>query len=239
MKKRRFWLIPIVLAVVLVLGFGIYVSIYYHATGEAKQALVSDNAVRVSPTSFGWLFDGPSEEDCLIFYPGAKVEEKAYAPFLRLLAEKGMDVCLVRMPFRLAFFDSNAADRVRQMYAYSRWYIGGHSLGGAMAALYASDRGEGLTGVILLAAYPTRKLDDGLPVVCIYGSEDRVLNLSRLEQGRQYVSAHYTEKVVEGGNHAQIGNYGEQAGDGRALISRLAQQQATADIILQAVFNRN
>lgn len=40
-----------------------------------------------------------------------------------------MDVCLIKMPFRLAFLGINSADQVIGQYDYTSWYIGGHSLG--------------------------------------------------------------------------------------------------------------
>ena len=91
-----------VISLVLISGTGIYLSNYYHADETALEALHSDGNVRISETDYGWLFDGPSDTDALIFYPGAKVEESSYAPLARKLAEKGMDVCLVKMPARMA-----------------------------------------------------------------------------------------------------------------------------------------
>ena len=158
MKKKRI-LIPLVLLVLLVLAFLLYTGIYYRADGEALAALASDESVRVEQTDYGWFFDGPSADTALIFYPGGKVEETAYARFLHRLASEGVDVFLLRAPFRLAFFVQNEAGELMSRYGYERWYLGGHSLGGAVAALYASGHGEGLDGLILCAAYPTRPLD--------------------------------------------------------------------------------
>ena len=153
MKKKKWWRIPVILLLALVIAFGIYASVYYRADATALAALESDGQVTVSETDYGWLFDGPGTGDALIFYPGAKVEAAAYAPFLHRLSEQGMDVCLVEMPLRFAFFGINAADDVMAESDYENWYIGGHSLGGAMAAAYASKHGDALKGVILCAAY--------------------------------------------------------------------------------------
>ena len=236
MRRKRIWLIPLVVIVLLAGAFLLYTGQYYHADTDAQAALESDEAVSVTPTDYGWLFDGPSETDALIFYPGAKVEEAAYAPLLHRLAAQGMDVCLVRMPYRLAFFGISKASVLMDQYDYLHWYIGGHSLGGAMAARYAAGHADRLTGVILLAAYPTKALDSALSVVTLYGSEDGVLNRSKLEAGRGYLPESARETVIEGGNHAQFGNYGPQAGDGQAVISGLEQQRLTVEEILQNVF---
>ena len=168
----------------------------------------------------------------MIFYPGAKVEETAYAPLLHLIAEQGMDVCLVRMPFHRPILNGNKADRVFQTHDYKRWYIGGHSLGGTMAAFYASGHSEQLNGVILLAAYTTKSLN-GVPAISIYGTRDGVLNMEKMKESEQYLSEDSKQYVIEGGNHAQFGNYGKQYGDGTADISSEEQQRITAEFILQ------
>ena len=232
MKKKLKWLIPVGVLAALAAAFLIYAGIYYRADETALAALASDGAVTVEKTGYGWRFDGPSGTDALIFYPGAKIEEIAYAPLLRRIAEGGMDVCLVKMPFRLAIFGMNRADAVMNAHDYERWSIAGHSLGGAMAADYAARHPEKLTGVALLAAYPTRALDDGLTLISVYGTEDGVLNMDRVTAGDRFAPADYLKEAIEGGNHAQFGNYGAQAGDGIAAITAEEQQRRTAEIIL-------
>ena len=218
--------------IALCMIFLLYTRKYYHAEESAFSALTTDESVTVSRTEYGWLFDGPSETDALIFYPGGKVEETAYAPLLHRLAEEGMDVCLVRMPFRLAVFGVNKADEVMAESGYEHWYIGGHSLGGAMAASYAAGHGGRLSGVFMLAAYPSKALDDNTGAWILYGSEDGVLNRSRLEKAAGNLPDGAEISVIEGGNHAQVGNYGKQAGDGVAAISAGEQQQRTVEWIL-------
>jgi len=232
-RKRRLWLIPIFVLSLSCVIFLIYVEQYYHSDETANSALRSDETVTVTQTGYGWFFDGPSEDDALIFYPGGKVEETAYAPLLHHLAGKGMDVCLVRMPFRLAVFGENKAAQVIKQHDYAHWYIGGHSLGGAIAADYAAEHGEQLSGVYMLAAYATKPLDENSQAIIIYGSKDGVLNQGKLEKANRYLPDHSAVYVIEGGNHAQFGNYGRQDGDGNALISAEEQQRRTVELILQ------
>ena len=222
----------IVFAVLFALFF-FYTENYYHADRTAVMMLRTDEYAAVTSSQTGLLFDGPGEEDLLIFYPGAKVQETAYAPLLRQIAEEGMDVFLVRMPARLAFFGSNKADEALQETAdYANVYIGGHSLGGAMAANYAAEHAESLDGVILLAAYSTKPLPDSLPVLSVYGTEDGVLNRANYEKNLANVP-NLQEVVIEGGNHAQFGSYGEQRGDGEASIDPGMQWNETAEAILE------
>ena len=223
-KKTRRLLIPLGILLLLAAAVLIFTLSGYRADARARAALSSD-AVRVEKTDYGWLFDGPSETEALIFSPGGNVEETAYAPLLRALAQQGLDVCLVRMPLRLAVLDGKAADGVMARYDYDHWYIGGHSLGGAVAANYAAERD--LDGVILLAAYPTKPVDEPMLLIC--GSEDGVVNRMRLDAAEDYGAVERFE--LAGGNHAQFGDYGAQKGDGIAAISPEEQQTLTAEAV--------
>ena len=232
MKKRFLLIIPGVI-IMLCSAFLLYTGVYYHADASALAALKSDEYVHVTQTEYGWLFDGPSETDALIYYPGGKVEETAYAPLLHYLAGQGMDVCLVKMPFRLAVFGVNRANHVMRQYDYEHWYIGGHSLGGVIAADYASKHSSELCGVYMLAAYPIKPLDKKTAAIIIYGSEDGILNMKKMTDAKQYLPDGSKEHVIKGGNHSQFGNYGKQDGDGIADISSDEQQRKTVELILQ------
>ena len=233
-KKWKLY-IPLMILAAVVLAWCVYAGSYYRAAPEAMEALESEGGVQVTETEWGWLFDGPSEEKAMVFYPGAKVDAPAYAPFLHALAAEGLDVCLVEMPFHFAIFGINKADRVIAELPYEHWYIGGHSLGGAMAAYYAADHGDQLDGIILCAAYPTKPLDRDLVEISLYGTEDGVLNMDQLEKGRTYAPAAFYDRAIEGGNHAQFGNYGLQKGDGTALISAAEQQRQAVEAIVEVV----
>lgn len=139
---KKGWIILASVILLLAASFFAYVSVYYRADEAALGFMNSDESVAVTETRYGWLFDGPSEDAALNFYPGGKVEERAYAPLLHALAAQGLDACLVKMPFRLAVLHGNAAEEVLKAHGYTEWYIGGHSLGGAMAAMYARITGR-------------------------------------------------------------------------------------------------
>ena len=198
--------------------------------------LLSDDTVAVSKIKTGWLFDGAGEDDALIFYPGALVEPAAYAPLLRNIAAAGVDCFLVKMPMNLAVLSPNKAKRVMQDQTYDRWFFAGHSLGGAMAAQYASKHLDTPAGLFLLGAYTAKDLTlAAFPVVYVYGSEDGVLNRDRLEKGILMSPVDTLTIELEGGNHAQFGVYGQQKGDGKPTISPEAQQTAAANEILRVI----
>lgn len=171
----------------------------------------------------------------LIFYPGGKVEDTAYAPLMRAIAEKGILCGLVKMPGNLAVFSPNAANGLQQAHPeITDWYIGGHSLGGAMAASYAAKHSDDYAGLILLAAYSTKDLTStSLRVLSIYGSEDGVLNRDSNEKDLKNLP----EVVIDGGCHAQYDSYGAQKGDGTPTISDEEQIQQTATCISRFIGN--
>ena len=218
--------------------FYCYVSDYYKADRAAAEALKTDE-VSVEKTDYGWYFDGPSEDTALVFYPGGKVEETAYAPLLHSLAAGGVDVCLAKMPFRLAVLDTDAAKDIIEQYSYEKWYIGGHSLGGVMAADFAAGHGGLFEGVILLAAYPVREIPSSISEILLIGSEDTVINRDKVEKSRQYAPEDYTEHVIEGGCHAQFGHYGRQKGDGTPSITAEMQTEETVQAVTEFLRKRS
>lgn len=213
----------------------------YTADDTALAALESDDAVTVVQENGDILFIGPNDDPDntygLIFYPGAKVSARAYAPLLHSLAAKGWMVVDVSMPFDMALFDSNAGiDAIQRFPQVEHWYVGGHSLGGAMAANFAAANSGSLEGLVLLAAYSTTDLSrTDLAVVSVYGSNDGVLNRSHYDADKKNLPASTEELVIDGGNHVQFGSYGMQAGDGEASISGSEQVDETVDFIEQVM----
>jgi len=169
----------------------------------------------------------------MIFYPGGLVDHAAYAPLMQELADRGLLCLLPKMPLDLAVLRVDAADGLAQRYPDIRhWLIGGHSLGGAMAAEYASKHAQAFDGLVLLGAYSAADLaESSMRVLSIYGTEDGVLNREKYENSRQNYPEAFEEMAIEGGNHAQFGDYGAQKGDGIAKISGREQMQRTADAI--------
>ena len=134
-----------------------------------------------------------------IFYPGGKVEISAYEPLMQACAAQDILCVLVSMPFHLAVFDKNAADGIQEQYPQiDSWYIGGHSLGGAMAASYVSKHADSFDGLILLGAYSTADISEtALRVLSVYGSEDGVLNRSKYEKNKSNLPENFKKSRLQ------------------------------------------
>lgn len=235
---RRFLKIAIPLCLILLLAVGAYLNDYYHA-GEVSAELLSSSE-GIQPVERDGLLIFQPEEDTetnqgLIFYPGGKVEYTAYTPLMDALAKEGILCVVPEMPGNLAFLNLNAAEEILALFPeIEEWYLGGHSLGGVAAGSYAAKHSEELEGLVLLASYTTSDLTQtDLEVLSVYGSEDGVLNPESYGKNRANLPADTTEVVIQGGCHAYFGDYGEQKGDGVALISREAQTMQTVDAILE------
>lgn len=222
-KKRILWITVAALVLVLVIGCAVYVGDYYRADSAALEALQGSEAVMVRQEDGMVVFQPQAPVAGFIFYPGGKVEYTAYAPLMLALAEQDILCVILQMRLNLAVLDVNAAAGIPEAFPeVSRWYIGGHSLGGSMAASFAAEHTDVFEGLVLLASYSTEKIT-GMDVLSICGSEDRVLNWEKKEAYRGNLPEETVELIIDGGNHALFGSYGLQDGDGQASIS--AQQQ--------------
>lgn len=235
MKRKIILVIAIILLAALAYGV-YYVNDYYHADDRAQGYMNGTDDVSVIKTDKGLFLDGPGNDSALIFYPGAKVEYISYLPLLCEISGNGTDCFLVEMPFNLALLDKNAADDIINQYDYKHYFISGHSLGGAMASDYVNETNN-TDGLILLAAYSTKEIDK--PVLSVYGSQDRVLNAEKYNESLPFINENLTEVVIDGANHAQIGSYGSQSGDGIAKISPEQEQDRIAEEIINFISQFN
>lgn len=239
-KKVLVMLVCVVTALAVVVA--IYLGNYYHATDRAEKALESSANVTVSRLDKQAIVYTPKQEAKagFLFYPGGKVQYEAYAPLMQGIAEKGILCILVHMPCNMAVFNRNAANGLQTKFpAVQKWYIGGHSLGGAMAASYVAKHMKEYEGLVLCAAYSTVDLQkSGLKVISIYGSHDKVLNHKKYVECYENLPNDFTEKIIDGGCHAYFGSYGKQAGDGEASITEEEQQEIAANFIAKSILDR-
>ena len=213
----------------------IYLGDYYRANHEAIGAFLPQGTTWKEQPNGTIIFEPEGATKGFIFYPGGKVEHTAYIPLMQACAEKGILCILIEMPFNLAVFDINAADGIQEEYSeIEDWYIGGHSLGGSMAASYLAEHIEEYEGLILLGSYSTKDLSDtNLAVLSIFGSEDTVMNREKYEENKSNLPATFTEYVIDGGCHAYFGMYGVQDNDGTPTITNEDQIRLTVENIIK------
>lgn len=233
MKYRKLSVILLIILLVLVTAS---ISVRAFMTYDNTQSLPSSKTVSVVSEGTTLFFDGPSKDHALIFYPGAMVEHTAYSSLLQQIAENGTDCFLINASHRFALLSINTPDSILAKHTYKDWYVGGHSLGGVAACMYAQKHTDTLKGVILLASYASVDLSaSSLRVLSITGSEDRVVNLQAQMDNRKLLPASTRFITLQGGNHAQFGTYGLQRHDGYATITGEEQRNTTAAMIASFV----
>ncbi|MBL8296724.1 MAG: dienelactone hydrolase family protein [Rhodanobacteraceae bacterium] len=213
--------------------------------GVPEDVLRSAQNVRIVDESTTLQFQPTRRHDktALIFICGAGIHPYAYAPLLRPIAETGYSVFIVELPFRfapLAAHKDEAVNRVRALIAahpeMPHWVIAGHSLGGALAARLAqTDHGLNAAFVLIGTTHPKdgdlSTLD--APITKIYATTDGIAPVERVMATRSLLPKHTKWVEIRGGNHSQFGHYGHQLFDGKATITREAQQERTRAVLLE------
>jgi pimeloyl-ACP methyl ester carboxylesterase len=230
---RRIW---ITVGLTATVAFVVWSLIAYRANAEARAATATDSTVTVVYADGVWRFNpaAVSQSAVLIFFPGALVDPRAYAPLARSVAEAGYQVILVELPRRGAFGGAESPElRMRIAEALSSIpedyavVVGGHSRGGVVASSFAAQESR-LAGVVLIGTSHPRDADlSGLqvPVTKIVGTRDGLASPEEVNQNAGLLPAHARWVWVEGGNHSQFGWYGFQPMDRRPRIPA-AQQRA-------------
>lgn len=241
-KKSLKYKISISIVVILTIIAGIffvYTGSYYKSQPYAIKSLKSDSNVNVETGKNGDIFFNPKSNKKkvgFVFYPGAKVENSAYSPMAKEIASKGYPVILSKMKFNLAILSPNKAKNILDEYPdINSWVIGGHSLGGVMASDYALKDNK-IKGLVLLASYPKDNNDftkSGINVLSLWGSNDKVADLNKVKNAKKLMPVNSQFIEIPGGNHAGFGDYGEQKGDGKSLISNKEQINITSSEIIK------
>ncbi len=207
---------------------------------EALAALESDSAVTVVVDDPITFTPNTAAACGVIFYPGGKVDYRAYAPSMRAIAEAGYFAAISRAPLNLMVFAPNKARAVMAAHQeIDHWVVGGHSLGGSMAALFTFNNPDAAAGLTLWASFPagSSPLTDrtDLAVSSIHGSLDGLVSAADIEASRALLPPQTAFVEIEGGNHAQFGWYGPQDRDNEATITRAEQQVQTVAATLRTL----
>lgn len=214
-----------------------YFAFNYPASNNAKSYLKGDDEINLSINQHWYCFDNKEKDDtAIIFYSGAKVDPVAYSPLCSNIAHMGIDVYIMKMSLYFPLLNINAADKIASLNKYHNLYMMGHSLGGTTAALYLSNtKYTSFKGIIFLASYPNKKLNDSYKCLSIYGTNDLVLNKTEYNKNISNFPVNYKEVIIEGGNHSNFGDYGHQRRDGVATISKEEQINITKQEIINFI----
>lgn len=240
-RRRRGGLLLVgrlALAVVGAAGVALLAWLRPYPAGDAAVEALRDDDEVVAVESAGEIVLSPQGEPSdvgILFQPGALVDPRAYAPLLRPLAEAGHTVVIVKQPLGIGFLATGALEAARSAHPDpADWIVGGHSLGGTVAAMTADD--HDVAGLLLYASYPAGDLSSlDAPVLSVSGSRDGLATPEKIDASRSDLPFDAAFVVIDGGSHAQFGDYGAQAGDGTPTIgdaeahARIAS--ATADFV--------
>ncbi len=239
MKKKTKIVLLSILLVVVALTATVFVYLTDYSDGDGTAFSYIDNppaAVSVNNDyANGLYFEPKGDYDTgVIFYPGARINIEAYAPYACSLAENGFLCVIVKMPMNLAVSDKEAADRVYGDFPkVSNWFIAGHSMGGTAAEDYALSNIDGLKGIMVLGSRITSDFSNTcFPVLSVTATNDGICTPELIEKNKTPIPRCLRNVVVKGGCHAYFGSYGPQAGDGEPEISWEEQYQlVTASMI--------
>lgn len=200
------------------------------AEANAIAALSSGDQIEYRE-HLGWYEFVPAEPSGVgfVFYPGAKVDARAYAAILRPLAERGVLVAVVAEPIGIALIPGTPDDTALAAHPeVEKWALGGHSLGGVSAALKA-ESDESIDAVVFWGSFPAGAMRADLSVLSVSGSEDGLSTPERVQASKDNLPPDAQYAVIEGANHAAFGNYGPQAGDNAAVGDPAALRSEITD----------
>ena len=198
------------------------------ADAPAITAMRSDNAVMVAETPTEIVLTPTAATDAVgvFFQPGARVDARAYTAILRPLASAGHLVVITKQPLGIAFLATGAFAAARAMHhPVTRWVLGGHSLGGLIAATdaenFAAAAENPVVGLFFFASYPATDLSKlTIAVLSISGSNDGLSTPGKVANAKPLLPSSTRYLVIRGGTHSYFGDYGAQSGDGTPAVSR-------------------
>jgi pimeloyl-ACP methyl ester carboxylesterase len=223
-----------------------YIINSFRTQGVDPKTLQTSDTIAVNSTSELLEFQPQKHNDVgIVFICGAGVAAEAYAPLLRPLADDGYPVKIVRLPWRVAPFESNKLEAIRRAIACAEdkngprhWVLSGHSLGAALSCRVIQEQPSKFSALVLIGTtHP--KADNlsqlSLPVTKVFGDKDGVAPKEDALANKSFLPPTTTWYNIEGGNHSQFGHYGWQILDGRPGIPREEQQEQTRAAILKTI----
>ena len=239
LNKKTLLIAFLILVVVVILGS----SLFFIWTQDTFSAIDADQIEIedvIKPEDGWYIYEAVNAEKGLILYPGAKVEPEAYAYLAQELSKRNITVAIPSLRLNLSILDISKANEIIESDNSIQWYVGGHSMGGAAAAMYADQHLDLINGLILLGAYAAGNdllSESDLPVLSISGSLDGLSTPEKIKENSSNLPQGTIFFEIPGGNHAYFGVYGKQPGDNEAEISVSEQQAIIIDLIVDWLEN--
>ena len=172
----------------------------------------------------------------VVFYAGNPVDYRDYGTLLTAIASAGYLVISPEFPLDTAALNVIAGEEYMKQYPdIQEWFLAGHSHGGGVSTVELALRPNLFKGLILIdSIIGVPVTQEGFPVLTFHATEDlAVPGYQHSILMAELAAADTTEVVIEGGNHAQFGDYGIQFNDGVAKISKEEQLDITIREILK------
>ncbi|MFD1031709.1 alpha/beta family hydrolase [Metaplanococcus flavidus] len=239
LNKKTMFISFVTLGLVVILSF----SIFFIWSQNTFEAIDADQIEieEVIKSEDGWyIYRAENADKGLILYPGAKVDPEAYAYLAQELSKQNITVAIPSVRLNLSILDVSKADEIIEKDDSLEWYVSGHSMGGAAAAMYADQHLDSINGLILLGAYAASNdylSESNLPVLSISGSEDGLSTPEKIIENSSNLPETTDFIEIPGGNHAYFGVYGSQSGDNEAQITVSEQQEIIIDLIVDWLEN--
>lgn len=196
-------------------------------------------------------------DHAFLMVPGGMVDPHVYVCWINRLVrnDPSVAVVLLKYPSNLPITNISKVLKVaNDLDEFSHWAIGGHSLGGVVAASVVHKDTGFFDGLVLMASW-SRAASDlsnwGSTVLSVYASEDQLATEEEVFNSGQFLppgitisspeelaalSAQTAYYQIVGGNHAGFGCYGPQKGDGKAFID-VDEQQEQLIMMIQSYFD--
>jgi hypothetical protein len=245
MKHRRILNI-IFKAFVIFLAIFIIVSLIYIKTpSKPTQEAVdfhnqTSESISINPFQKLLIYrnkasNADSLNSLFLIYPGGKVQPESYSLLCKEVLTWNDACAVVTMPGNLAVIPHAGLDSVlSKIPNYEGVTVAGHSLGGPFLIrdLQKIDTEKyNINRLVLLGSYSDIDATKIKPkTFSLVGNQDKLLG-EKAEKFKNNLPADTIFVIIDGGNHAQWGDYGVQKKDGNASLSSQAQKTQISKVL--------
>ena len=165
----------------------------------------------------------PNGSGILIMH-GALIMPQSYANTAAYFAARGYTVFMPWGPGRLSIIAVERVAAELPDFGLDHWFFIGHSMGGMASLEMIEKHGAKPTAVALwAAAMPADFSGIDVPILYIWGDNDGLLPVERLEASKKNLPKHVNFVTLEGANHKNFAMYSHQFFDKKAKVSWIDQ----------------